>query len=195
MLISKLLGKKKNFITAIGDRIDDLIASTFKYPDRLSGVSPSVVKEEEEMRPDKIANRLYSDSSMWDALLKFNGVSNPFSISRSEVMFAPPMQSLLACLTEPKPVPEKGEQKELNANEKKLIKPKTNKDAKMLEALRKKVGEVVPPNINKTGVKNVTTRDGIVVFGASATQSNQSTTSNSVSRSRVIDRLNNSNPL
>lgn len=195
MLTSKLLTKKKNFITKVGDKIDDLVSSTFKYADRLAGVSPTLVADEEEMRPDKVANRVYSDSSLWDSLLKFNGVSNPFSISQGEVFFIPPMQALMGCLVAPRIVPEKGEQRDLNANEKKLIRPTTNKDAKMLEALRKKVSEVVPPNVNKTGVKNVITRDGIVVFGANASQAQRSDSNGSLSRSRVIDKLNNSNPL
>jgi hypothetical protein len=92
-------------------------------------------------------------------------------------------------------VPEKGMEGELNANEKKLVNPKTNKDKKMLEALRKKVGEVVPPNVNKTGVKNITTRDGLVILGGSMTQAKEANTTGSLSRSRVINNLNNSNGL
>jgi hypothetical protein len=87
MLVSKIIGRKKQFTTAIGDIIDDLISSTFTYPERSLTFGPSVVKEEESMRPDKLANRLYSDGSYWDMILKFNGISNPFSLVEGEILF------------------------------------------------------------------------------------------------------------
>jgi hypothetical protein len=105
------------------------------------------------------------------------------------------MDTLRKSIREPRVVPEKGMEGELNANEKKLVNHKTNKDKKMLEALRKKVGEVVPPNVNKTGVKNITTRDGLVILGGSMTQAKEANATGSLSRSRVINNLNNSNGL
>jgi hypothetical protein len=81
------------------------------------------------------------------------------------------------------------------ANEKKLVKPRNNTDVKRLDALRKKVKELVPPNVNKTGVKNVVTRDGLVVLGGSMSQSTESNKSGSLSRSRVINNLSNNTNL
>jgi len=195
MLVSKIITKKKQFKTALGDVIDDLISSTFSYSERASTFGPTVVKEEESMRPDKMAVRLYADSSLWDTILKFNGISNPFSLAANEILFVPAMETLRKSIREPKLVPEKGMSGELNANEKQLVNPKTNKDKKMLEALRKKVGEVVPPNVNKTGVKNIATRDGLVILGGNMTQATEKNSSGSLSRSRVINNLNNSNGL
>ena len=195
MLVSKIITKKKQFTTVIGDIIDDLISSTFTYPEKSMTFGPSIVKEEEVMRPDKLATRLYSDGSLWDTILKFNGISNPFSLAEGEVLFVPAMDTLRKSIREPRVVPEKGMEGELNANEKKLVNHKTNKDKKMLEALRKKVGEVVPPNVNKTGVKNITTRDGLVILGGSMTQAKEANATGSLSRSRVINNLNNSNGL
>lgn len=195
MLTSKILTKKKSFTTAIGDVIDDLISSTFRYPDRTTTLGPVMVKDDEAMRPDRLANRIYSDSSLWDVILKFNGISNPFSFEPDEIIFAPQMQVMMKGLTNPRIVPEKGMAGVANENEKALISPKTNKDKKMLEALRKKVNEIVPPNVNKTGVKNVVSRDGIVVLGGSMSQSKESNAAGSLSRSRVINNLNNSNNL
>ena len=195
MLTSKILTKKKSFTTAIGDVIDDLISSTFRYPERVTTLGPVIIKEDEAMRPDRLANRIYSDSSLWDVILKFNGISNPFSFEPDEIIFAPQMQVMMKSLTRPRIVPEKGAVSESNENEKALISPKTNKDKKMLEALRKKVTEIVPPNVNKTGVKNVVSRDGVVVLGGSMSQSKESNAAGSLSRSRVINNLNNSNNL
>lgn len=193
MLTSKILNRKRKFTTAIGDIIDDLISSTFTYPESASTIGPAAVNEEEAMRPDRIAERLYGDSMLWDSILKFNGVSNPFSLDSGEIMFLPAITTLKKCLKSPTEVPEKGKETNLNANEQKLVNAKTNKDKKMLEALRRKVAEVVPPNVNKTGTKNVVTRDGLVILGGSMTQSKEANSSGSLSRSRTIDNLNNLN--
>jgi hypothetical protein len=195
MLISKLLSRKKRFTTAVGDIIDDLISSTFTYPERMSTLGPVRIKEDEAMRPDLLANRIYADNTLWDILLKFNGISNPFSLLPDEILFAPQMQIIMKSATNPKTVPEKGMEIDANANEKKLVKPRNNTDVKRLDALRKKVKELVPPNVNKTGVKNIVTRDGLVVLGGSMSQSSEANKSGSLSRSRVITNLNNTTNL
>jgi hypothetical protein len=195
MLISKLLSRKKRFTTAVGDIIDDLISSTFTYPERMSTLGPVRIKEDEAMRPDLLANRIYADNTLWDILLKFNGISNPFSLLPDEILFAPQMQIIMKSATNPRTVPEKGMEIDANANEKKLVKPRNNTDVKRLDALRKKVKELVPPNVNKTGVKNIVTRDGLVVLGGSMSQSSEANKSGSLSRSRVITNLNNTTNL
>ena len=195
MLVNKIVSRKNKFTTAVGDVIDDLISATFVYPARSLNLSPIIIKEEEAMRPDTLANRVYGDSSLWDILLKFNGISNPFSFEPGELIFSPPMDTLMQSAVGPKTVPEKGEVVDSNGNEKKLIKPRNNTDVKRLDALRKKVKELVPSNVNKTGVKNIVTRDGLVVLGGSMSQSSESNKSGSLSRDRVITNLNNKTKL
>ena len=120
---------------------------------------------------------------------------NPFSFEPGEIIFSPQMDTLMQSAIGPKTVPEKGEVVDSNGNEKKLIKPRNNTDVKRLDALRKKVKELVPSNVNKTGVKNIVTRDGLVVLGGSMSQSSESNKSGSLSRDRVITNLNNNTKL
>ena len=81
MLISKILRSKLQFIKSNGDTLIDLISSTFDFnKGGTSNAGLIRVSEDEIMRPDLISTRIYTESSKWDILLKYNGISNPFSI-------------------------------------------------------------------------------------------------------------------
>ena len=53
------------------------------------------VSEETQMRPDLISYQNYGDDGFWDLILKFNGVSNPFSLDTSQFLFIPDIQYML----------------------------------------------------------------------------------------------------
>jgi hypothetical protein len=191
MLISKLLRAKKLFLTSTGESIVDLISSTFKFSSSPTSAGPILINEFETMRPDLVADRIYADQENWDVILKYNGISNPFSLDAGEILLGPPFTSISTLIVPPREVVEKGVEPS-KKNENLIIVPKTNKDKKRLESIRTKVAEVVPPNINLSGVKNIQTVNGEVVFGANMTQAapinNQSST-----RTRVQNQLTNNN--
>lgn len=193
MLISKLFRVKSIFTQPNGDTVVDLISSTFSFDK--GGVTSEgyiLVKEEEAMRPDLISYRMYSDISNYEILMKYNGISNPFSIEPGEILFAPPYRDLDKMVTPPKNVVEKGIVK-TNSNESALLNPKTNKDKKRLEALKDRVKEIVPPNINTSGNKNVKVKDGKVIFGEDVTQINKDNCPVPISRARLIQQLTKAN--
>jgi hypothetical protein len=193
MLISKLLRLKNVFTMENGDKIIDLMSATFSFKTD-AGVSEGYVrvKEEEVMRPDLIAVRLYSEQSMYEALLKYNGISNPFSLEANEILLAPAYSSLEKMLVAPRTISDKGAQKKDSA-ESKLLNPKTVKDKKRLEALKDKVKEIVPPNVNTAGNKNVKVKDGKVIFGEDVTQVNKDNCPVPISRARLIQQLTKAN--
>jgi hypothetical protein len=189
MLTSKLL-RIKNFLTkATGDTVVDLISSTFSFL-RTSGQTEGFVRvrEEEAMRPDLISIRLYSNQQYYDALMKYNGISNPFSINPGEILVIPPYRELEQMLVSPRLVPEKGAERKAK-NEDKLVNPKTVKDRKRLEALKDRVKEIVPPNVNTEGNRNVKVKDGRVIFGEDVTQVNKDNCPVPISRARLIQQL------
>lgn len=193
MLISKILRAKKTFTTSLGDRIVDLISSTFNF-EAASGPAQGYIRvqEFEVMRPDLVSIRMYSDQQYYEPLLKYNGISNPFSLDHNEILLAPPFKNLEAMVTAPKTVVEKGT--ELAAsNESKLVIPKTVKDKKRLDALKDKVKEIVPPNVNTSGNKNVKVRDGKVIFGEDVTQVNKDNCPVPISRARLVQQLTKAN--
>jgi len=193
MLISQLFRAKRTFIKENGDVLLDIISSTFdfsKAEDTSAGYIQ--VKEEEQMRPDLVAERIYGDQKKWELLLKYNGISNPFSLIEGQILLVPPFRNLNKMLSSPGLVVEKGIEK-LNIAEDKLLSPKTVKDKKRIDALKNKVKELVPPNVNVAGNKNVKVKNGKVIFGDDVTQINKDDCPVPISRARLIQQLIKSN--
>ena len=193
MLISKILRNKLEFVKSNGDRLIDLISSTFDF-NKGGNQSAGLIRvlEDEAMRPDLIANRIYTESDNWDVLLKYNGISNPFSVNPGEILVSPAFSSMDSFIVKPKTIIEKGQEKALN-NENKLINPTSVKDKKRVEALKDRVSELVPPNVNTTGSQNIKVKDGKVIFGEDVTSINKDNGSIPLSRSRLIQQLVKSN--
>jgi hypothetical protein len=195
MLISKLLRSKRTFTKPNGDTIVDLVSSTFNFN---ATVAPAEgycqVQPDEQARPDLIANRVYGDQQLWEALLKYNGISNPFSLQTGYVLLTPPFKDLEKLIGVPKQILEKGVQL-ANKAEDNLLAPKRLEDKKRLEALKTNVREIVPPNVNTGGNQNVKVRDGKVIFGEDVTTVNKNNCPTPISRARLISQLIKSNLL
>ena len=80
---------------------------------------------------------------------------------------------------------------EIKKNAEQIIEPKTIKDKKRLEFLQKKAeaDEILPPNINKTGDKNVTIKDGKIIFGQNVTSENAENCPENITRARLKQKL------
>lgn len=194
MLISKILRVKRLFTISTGEQIVDLISSTFSFGDSNTTMGPTIVNEEEVMRPDRLSERLYADQGYWDRILKFNGISNPFSLGFGEVLFAPPAMSLEKMAVPPKTVVDKGVEP-AKKNESTVIKPKSAQDQKMLDAIRTRVPEVVPPNVNLSGAQNVRVENGRVILGPDMTLANSTTSNQTAVRARIQNQLQNNQTL
>jgi hypothetical protein len=184
MLISKLLRKKK-IIKRFNSDFTDLISSTFKLnPEVVGSGGITIVGEFENMRPDLIANRIYGDISLWDALLKYNGISNPFSIKQGSILYATADSSLSASYVNAREIPVRDPKSDIpdrpdanpntgqdsnrsnNLNKKKnrpkststspTINPSTQREADRLAQLQQRSGgaAILPPNINQPGSSN-----------------------------------------
>ena len=68
-----------------------------------------VVKEDEQMRPDLMAYKMYGGMSYTGSLLKVNGISNPFAISVGEVFAAPTTKSIDSMFSTKASLLQKGE--------------------------------------------------------------------------------------
>jgi hypothetical protein len=190
MLINKLLRAKKLFTISSGESIVDLISSTFNFGESGASAGVTVVSEDETMRPDLLSEKIYSSQDEWCTILKFNGISNPFSLDAGELLLAPPFKMVTKLIVPPKSVAEKGTEP-AKKNESAVVKPKTAKDKQRLESLRTKTSEIVPPNVNLTGAKNVRVVDGQVILGGDMTQTSTTNTNQSINRTRVQDQLKN----
>lgn len=134
-------------------------------------IAEHVVEEDEVCRIDLISLKYYRDSSYSDYILKYNGISNPFSINVGDVLLVPTNESATT-----KTIPFK----EINANDDKLsirdqfvnTKRLTVKDAKRIEYLQRKAAqklngskEPLPPNIRKSGdAPNISIGNGTITI-------------------------------
>ncbi len=53
-----------------------------------------VVKEENQMRPDIIAYKVYGDLKYTGSLMKINSISNPFAVAEGDVIAAPTVKAI-----------------------------------------------------------------------------------------------------
>lgn len=110
-----------------------------------------VVDADESGRPDLIALQYYGDQSKLDMILKWNGISNPFSINEGDILEIPSPNTNFFKLERPREF-ENNPVKQQFVDGKRLGK----KDQRRLDALKKKYGKenLLPPNVIPVGKKN-----------------------------------------
>ena len=148
------------------------------------------ITEEDKMRADLVSRILYSDQSKFDLLLKFNSISNPFSLDTGYILLVPDDTDITNTIKKPTPIEDIGNVK-VDETEKIFIDPKTAKDKKRLEMLKKqtKGKEILPSNINKKDSKNVKVVDGKLVFGEDVTSINKNNCPEPISRANLKKAL------
>jgi hypothetical protein len=114
-------------------------------------VAKHIVKEDEVVRPDLIATEYYNSTSGLDIILKFNGISDPFSIMPGETIYIP-MDTIPYYKLESPAMYEENPIKAQFIDTKRLSKT----DQRRLEALKKKYNKeaLLPPNVIPVGKKN-----------------------------------------
>ena len=137
------------------------------FNDRVRTIATHTVDADEVGRIDLIANGYYRNPDKLELILKYNGISNPFSINEGDVLLIPDDSIPLVKWKRVNPVASE-EISELNirdqfVNSKRL----SEKDAKRVEYLKRKAAlkangssEILPPNILKPGEKNITIENG-----------------------------------
>jgi vacuolar-type H+-ATPase subunit I/STV1 len=124
-----------------------------------------IVDKFQEARPDLIAAKYYGNASMLDIILKYNNISNPFSLVEGQTI-AIPVAEISISKFERAPVIEENIVKQQFVDTKRLSK----KDQKRIEALKKKYDKenLLPPNVLDIGKKTFKFERGRIVFGKQA---------------------------
>lgn len=135
----------------------------FRNREDIGLITTHEVKRDEEGRIDLIASDYYGDTSKIDYILKFNGISDPFSIKEGDLLKIPVDGVTTFKLERP------GETTS-NIVRQEFIESKrlTKKDKKRIDFLKKKykIKEVLPPNVLKTGfAPSEFKEDGSTVMG------------------------------
>lgn len=123
------------------------------------------VNQFEVGRPDLISLRAYGTIEKADLILKFNGISDPFSLTEGETIKIPRADFPFRTL-------ERIQETEENIVKQQFVDTKrlSKKDQKRVEALKKKYDKenILPPNVVPVGKKTFKFQAGQVIFGAQA---------------------------
>jgi hypothetical protein len=190
MLSIETLIKKPQTINQNNEQIVDFTAATFIYKRDVRIIGSGIVSDELEMRPDLVARIYYGDVSKLDYILKFNGISNPFSLEKGTTLIIGDQKEMEQNL-----IANSGPEKKQDIRSKFFDKNRlSKKDSKRLELMQEKSKEFtngasnLPPNMADIGSTEVKVKDGVVVFGGDVV-ANKDNCPEVLSRAKVKAKL------
>ena len=182
MLLFKTISNKPFFSGSFTQKI--LSKSTVRFDSKqfTSDYTLHKVDPIEEMRPDLISILYYGTENYADILCKYNGISNPFSLVRDQLIRVPNTPDAYFVKTED--IIDKGTVK-ASAN----VILATKKDSARLSYLKKLGTSLTQPNLTLPNDKNIKVQNGKVIFGADVTKVNKQDCPTPISRSNVLKNL------
>lgn len=165
---SKILSQKPVY-RKNGEDIIDLTYQVVEFKGESVIVNIVAVDEDSEMRPDLISYTAYGVPDYWDFILKFNGISNPFSIEVGQYLLIPDisyMSSQIKTNSNTKNSADKVRQQYIDESKKSKIDPKKVVYDQMLKNLTNQISKYnLPPNIAEPGNKEISIEDGKIFLG------------------------------
>lgn len=181
MLNLKTLYSKPRFKKDDGYNIVDLVKGTINFNDTNAETFRTYVVEPEfRMRPDLISLYALGSQEYTCLLLKYNGISNFFSIDTGMVLKIPTAEVLDNMIKKALDV-------SLDRTKNKratVVIAQTRKDKKRLESFN----NPIPPNFNSDAAQNIKFDNGTIIFGENVTEIKKDC-GGSVSRARFKDKL------
>jgi hypothetical protein len=179
---------KPFFTRTDGETVRDLSQTMFDVKNR-NYVAYNVyrIPPEYAMRPDLISKAVYNNSIYAEIILKFNGISNPFSIAAGDIILIPNLESAK------ENIKTEGSGTNVDAatkirNSYKYIDPvkmpKKSTGLKQFDQRSLKEG-ALPPNIAEEGTSQITYRNGRVYFNGD----NEAYLKNGMSSSEFLTKV------
>jgi len=191
------IDEKPFFTRPDGEKIRDLTQTIFELKNR-NYIAYNVYKvpREYRMRPDLISKSVYNDSAYAELILKYNGISNPFSINEGDIILIPDLDSAQEKLKVPGIGSKTDRASKIRDSYKyidPLKRPKKADETKKYDerSLRSTISAgALPPNIAAEGEEPFSKRGGRVYFGEGAETCLQSGMSASEFLAAVIKNRN-----
>jgi len=159
---------KPFFTRPDGEKIRDLTQSIFDLKNR-NYVAYNVyrVPKEYAMRPDLISKSVYNNSMYAEVILKYNGISNPFSINEGDIILIPDLDSAKQKFKTPGVGSEIDRAQKIRDSYKYIdpLKKPVKTDNLMKFDERQIPNGALPPNISEEGASPIIRRGGRVYFG------------------------------
>lgn len=128
------------------------------------------VPRDYRMRPDLISRAVYNDALYTEIVLKFNGISNPFSINEDDIILIPNLDDAEDVIATPQQIEMESAADRIR-NAYKYIDPlKYPSKGDALKAYEQRnlsdtPTDLLPPNFNRAGESQVSFRKGRAYFG------------------------------
>lgn len=182
MLTLKTLMTKKSF-TKGTDVLVDLIRRSVSF----LGIQKSagdfyIVEKELEMRPDLIATAFLKDTTATCLLMKYNGVSNPFSVHEGMLWRIPDVNVLSGMMAEPLAILDNRVREAAD-----VVKPKSKQDKNRLDYLKSKGALAVPTSVALD--ESVKVVNGRIIFGSDVTSVKKQDCPEPISRAKLKETL------
>lgn len=191
MILIDSIRLKKEFTKPNGDVVTDLTAASYKFTGEMLISGSVLVTDDFAMRPDLVSKSVYGDQSKFDFILKFNSVSNPFSIDAGDVLLLTDESNMQASRVSTATEAKKDDIRKRFFDPKRLSK----KDQKRLDFIKQKAStlpnssaQVLPPNFAEPGAKEMKSVDGKILFGGDVVV-NKDNCPEPASRARVKAKL------
>lgn len=178
----------KNKFTKEGDvNILDLTKSSLEFKGNIRITKTIIVSSEFVMRPDLIAHAVYGDANKLDYILKFNNISNPFSIAEGDILVIPDVSDMGDAFR----MPDVDDADIIKAKHIDIIQVTTVKDKKRIEMLKAKAKKdnILPPNITKPGDKSIRYTNGKIILGGDITSANKKNCETNISRAKIKEKI------
>lgn len=165
---SQILAKKPIY-RKNGEDIVDLTYPVIQYKGDSIITNIILVDESMEMRPELVSYAAYGIIDNWDLILKFNGISNPFSLQQGQYLLIPDlsyMTSQIITDSTTKNAAQNVQNQHINASKQTKIDPKKIVYDQMVNNLINQISKYnLPPNIAEPGKKEITIKDGKIYLG------------------------------
>jgi len=169
-MFNNSLDSKEFFVKSDGTKIRDLTQTMLELKDK---TYPSYnvyrVPKDYVMRPDLISKAVYNNSLYAEIILKFNGISNPFSIDEGDLVLIPDLQSAKNKIKELTKGSGTSAADRIRNTYKYLDPLKMPKKNDVLNAYNQRQivaapANALPPNLAEEGTSQVTIRNGRAYF-------------------------------
>lgn len=172
---SAILERKRIVKDKDGRVFIDLTSKSLSYLSQGETINAFYVGSDMKMRPDLISHAAYGNTDNYDIILKYNGISNPFSVDENDLILIPNLEFMINSMDDPT---ENNDSEDIrnqyiDSNKTSKIDPKKIAYDEAIKKLRKstKGGKFnsyqLPPNLADPGDKegDVLENDSILLGG------------------------------